>query len=409
MTPRARIFTTLGLIGALLTVVLVYLLLRRPKPPAWTPENSLIRATVPSLDDRGKVDALLRSLDRSLLYLESLPPGARQQFGPRSVSVQQLRDGLTDFRTHLQAAGFTEEFFRYVRDHFSFYRTAADDTLVTGYYEPRLHGALEPSGDYRYPLYGLPDDLISADLSAFPAFRRRTDLPPVLRGRLQEDHHLVPYYTRSEIDRLGALKGRGLEIAWIDDPVAVFFLHIQGSGVIELPDGGELQVSYAGSNGQPYRAIGRVLVDEGHLDLEDVSMQRIRDYLRSHPADAERIMDTNPSYVFFRTVTEGPVGALGQPLTAYRSIATDSRLFPRGALCFLATELPAFDPDGQVREWIDWHGFLLNQDTGGAIRGAGRVDLFTGHDPNSEQVAGHLRRAGTLYFLLPNPDPGGRP
>ncbi|MCP4230942.1 MAG: murein transglycosylase, partial [bacterium] len=193
---------------------------------------------------------------------------------------------------------------------------------------------------------------------------------------------------------------KDLEMVWIDNPVDVFFLQIQGSGIVYLDNGEKVRVNYAESNGHPYRAIGRLLLDKGVLTRENVSMQSIRKYLADHPGEMEEIFNYNPSYVFFREVAEGPVGSLGVPVTPYRSIATDRNLFPRGALCYIETEVPVFDEDGQVKEWKPYRGFVLNQDTGGAIRTPRRVDLFTGHGDASELVAGHMKQKGMFYFLI---------
>jgi membrane-bound lytic murein transglycosylase A len=222
-------------------------------------------------------------------------------------------------------------------------------------------------------------------------------------GRLQSGK-LVPYYSRAEIDTHGALSGRGLEIAWTKDPVDVFFLQIQGSGILQLPDGRRIQVGYAGQNGLPYRSIGRLLIDEGKIPPQEMSMQRLRRYLAEHPQQRDQIMAYNESYVFFRFLSTGPLGSLEVPVTAGRSIATDSRLFPRGALAFVYSERPVLDTSGRLLGWTPFLRFVLNQDTGGAIRGLQRVDLFFGADTQAAAQAGYMNSRGKLYFLtLKNP------
>ena len=217
----------------------------------------------------------------------------------------------------------------------------------------------------------------------------------------------MPYYSRAEIDHKGALRGRGYEIAWTKDPVDIFFLQIQGSGILQLPDGRRLQVGYAGQNGLPYRSIGRLLIDGGKIPREEMSMQRLRRYLAEHPAERDEIMAYNESYVFFRFVSKGPLGALEVPVTAGRSIATDLRLFPKGALGFIYSERPVLDLEGKLLGWTPFLRFVLNQDTGGAIRGPQRVDLFFGPDAQAGAEAGYMNSAGKLYFLaLKNPPPG---
>lgn len=336
----------------------------------------------------------------SLTYLERLEPAASFVFGREVFSVRQMKESLEDFREKLGEFGLTESFFRYVRANYTFYRGAADEVLFTGYYEALLKGSRERSEPYCYPLYMTPGDLVRVDLPLFSFYEKFTGLPKVLRGRLSGDRRVVPYYSREEIDGRNVLAGKGLEMLWIDNPVDVFFLHIQGSGIVELETGEKVRVNYDDSNGQPYRAIGRLMVERGMLTLENASMQSIRAYLEAHPEEMTEIFNYNPSYVFFREVKEGPMGCLGVPVTAFRSIATDRELFPDGALCFIETELPVFDSSGELKEWKPFRRFVLNQDTGGAIRTPGRVDLFTGHGEESELAAGYMKRSGNFYFLI---------
>ena len=243
--------------------------------------------------------------------------------------------------------------------------------LVTGYYEPVIEASERPSAEYGVPVLGLPDDLVEVRLEAFdPRYRGER-----LFGRV-DGRRLVPYWRRAEIDA-GRLAGRGLELAWARDPVDVFFMEIQGSGTLRFPDGREQRVGYAGANGRAYRAIGRLLIDEGHVPREAMSMQAIREWLRVHPGERQRVLQHNESYVFFRPLSGPPEGSLGRPLTPGRSVATDARLFPPGALAFLDTEQPERSPDGTVR-WVPLTRFVLNQDTGGAIRGRRARRLLLG-------------------------------
>jgi membrane-bound lytic murein transglycosylase A len=170
--------------------------------------------------------------------------------------------------------------------------------------------------------------------------------------------------------------------------------------MICLPDGKCFQVSYAQSNGRAYRSIGKLLIDSGKATRQDLSMQGIKKYLREHPEEAQEILNYNESYVFFRIVEEGPVGSIGVALTGGRSIATDQTIFPRGALAFIKSRKPVIGPDGDIRSWVPFSRFALNQDTGGAITGPGRVDLFCGRGREAEIMAGHLKEEGELYFLI---------
>lgn len=402
------------LLPLLLILLLVgYFLFFFPKEPReWTPEKALRLVPAPEISDSTDVESLARAIDYSLKYFERIeketgtqhPQSKMVSFGKEQVPVTHIKESLLDFKAQLMRYGLTREFFQYISQNYRFYQSAVqEEVLFTGYFEADLRGSLAPSPVYRWPLYRKPGDLYRVDLSSFSFFQKYKGLPRTLRGRLSAshtNHTIVPYYTREEIDYRQKLAGKGLEIVWIDDPIDVFFLHIQGSGIVTLDNGETLRVNYDESNGHPYRAIGRFLVQQEILTLENVSMQSIREYLEKHPDEMEEIFITNPSYVFFRVTDEGPMGATGVPVTAFRSIATDRYLFPQGALCYVETQLPVFDDRDKITGWQDYSGFVLNQDTGGAIRGPGRVDLFTGYGKKSQLIAGHMKQYGTFYFLI---------
>jgi len=199
------------------------------------------------------------------------------------------------------------------------------------------------------------------------------------------------------------LKGMNLEIAWLKDPLDVAFLHIQGSGRLKLPDGKVLLVHYQTSNGRPYRSIGRYMIEKEFLSREEMSMQAIRKYLTENPGVLEEVLNYNPSYIFFRQVENGPIGSIDVLLTPGRSIALDSRIFPKGALGFISSQKPLVNEKGELTGWTKFSRFVLNQDTGGAIKGAGRADIFWGSGPYAELAAGHLKHDGELYILIKKP------
>ncbi len=262
--------------------------------------------------------------------------------------------------------------------------------LVTGYYEPLLNGSRTPSRRYRYPLYGVPDDLLVVDLgSVYPELKNMR-----LRGRI-DGRRVVPYYNRAEIEN-GAAPLRGKELYWVDDAVELFFLQIQGSGKIRLPGGETMNVGYADQNGYPYKSIGKALVERGDLPLEKASMQGIKDWGKQNPDKLPELLNLNASYVFFRELPSslnGPLGALGVPLTAGRSIAVDARYIPLGAPVFLATTWPnSAKPLNRL---------MLAQDTGGAIRGAVRADFFWGFGKEAGKQAGSMKQSGKMWVLLP--------
>lgn len=380
--------------------LLIFFFLSMPRVVQWNPANAMKEVSPPKLADGNDPSGLVRALDFSLSYLDRLEENTQFHYGRQPVPLIQVRETLTDFKAKLQENGLTPVFFDYLRQHYQFFKSAAKQMQFTGYYEAMLNGSLEKSEQYPYPLYSKPEDLYRIDLSKFYFFEKYHGLPRTIRGRVMEGNTIVPYYSREEIDVNKRLAGKNLEIVYIDNPVAVFFLQIQGSGIVRLDTGETLRVNYADSNGHPYRAIGRLLLEQNVLTREDISMQAIRRYLEENPAKMQEVFNYNPSYIFFRTVADGPMGAIQVPLTPYRSIATDQHLFPKGVLCFIETEIPVFDEDGKIIEWRPKTAFVLNQDTGGAIRGPGKVDLFTGHGPASELVAGHMKQEGRLYFLI---------
>ena len=261
--------------------------------------------------------------------------------------------------------------------------------LFTGYYEAELRGSRTRNGPYRVPIYRRPDDLVTVDLGLFrPEWRGQT-----LVGR-QREGRIVPYATRSEIEA-GVLAGKGLELLWVDDPVDAFFLHIQGSGRIVLDDGGEMRVGFAGRNGHPYVAIGRELIERGAIPREQMSMQAIRAWLARHPDQAPALLASNPSFIFFRVIDgEGPVGAQGVTLTAGRSLAVDPAFVPLGVPIWMDTFDPR-DPQRPLRRLV------VAQDTGAAIKGAVRGDLFWGSGEVAAVAAGMMRARGRYFLLLP--------
>jgi membrane-bound lytic murein transglycosylase A len=268
--------------------------------------------------------------------------------------------------------------------------------LFTGYYEAELRGSREPSAVYHVPLYRTPPDLVSVDLSDFsPEFAGRTIAGKVVKGKLK------PYDDRAAIEK-GSLKDRGLELIWVDDPVDAFFLQIQGSGRITLDDGTVVRVGYANKNGHIYTAIGRELVKRGVMTPDQVSMQSLRAWLEANPAEAESLMDSNRSYVFFREIPgakadEGPLGAQSVPLTPGRSLAVDRKFVPLGVPVWL----DAGDPDDKSKPRL--RRLLIAQDTGGAIRGPVRGDVFWGWGKAAADRAGAMRDRGEYYILLPLP------
>ena len=288
---------------------------------------------------------------------------------------------------------------RFVESTFDAWAIASADGnaegMVTGYYEPVLAGSRTRGERFRVPVYGVPADLVAVDLeSVNPELKGMR-----LRGRIQ-GNRVIPYWTRAEIE---ARDGSGAPVvAWVEDPVELFFLQIQGSGQIELAPGERLRLGYGDQNGHPYRSMGRFLVDRQEMTLDQASMQNIKAWAAANPRKLREALDANPSYVFFREVAaaagkpgvpDGPLGTLGAPLSAGYSIAVDPRYVPLGAPVFLATTWPL---SAQPLERL-----MAAQDTGGAIRGAVRADFYWGSGGEAGSLAGRMRQRGRMWILWP--------
>ncbi len=272
---------------------------------------------------------------------------------------------------------------------------AEDRGLITGYYEPLLKGSRTKTSRFNVPLYARPDDLLVVDLGdLYPELKgkrvrgRIVDSPQAGQGK-----RVVPYFDRAQIEaEVASLK----PLAWVDDVVEAFFLQIQGSGLIELPDGKRMRVGYADQNGHPYRGIGRVLVDRGELRLEEASMQGIKGWIARNPGKATALLNENASYVFFREIdatAAGPLGSLGVPLTAERSMAVDTRFIPPGSMVYLATTYP--------NALVPLNRLMFAQDIGGAIRGVVRGDFYWGTGLKAGEQAGRMKQNAQMWVLWP--------
>ena len=350
-----------------------------PPPPQGVAEGLVLTArdfaALPGWGE-DRLSEALPALRRSCKALTKPPPD-------KPVGPDGLAGTVADWRIPCQAVdrvpdGDDAGLRAALTAHFVAFQVtdgAEASGLFTGYYEAELKGSLTPAQGYDWPLYRRPDDLVSVD------------------PKRSEDGKLAPYHSRAQIDA-GALAGRDLELLWVDDPVDAFFLHVQGSGRVTLPDGSARRVGFAGSNGLPFYAIGRALIDEGKVERDKMSMQAIRDWLRANPDQAKEIMERNERYIFFRLIEgEGPVGAQGVALTAGRSLAVDPRHLPLGAPLWLDTTWPA--SDRPLRRLV------VAQDTGSAIKGVLRGDLFWGFGEAALEQAGRMKQTGTYYLLLP--------
>nr|WP_243446288.1 murein transglycosylase A [Polymorphobacter fuscus] len=307
-----------------------------------------------------------------------------------SLRKREDRSGLTiagDWTAPCAAAAAATDAGEFFAANFTPVTIAAGNGFATGYFEPEIAGSRTAAPGFAAPFYRRPPNLVEADLGAFaPDLKGRK-----LRGRLAGTA-LVPYPARAEI-MAGALAGKGLELAFAADPYEAFFLEIQGSGRLRLPDGSIMRIGYDSQNGRGYVAIGKVLLDQGELPKGGVSMESILAWLRANPAKAPAILAANPSVVFFREITgDGPIGAMGVAVTPRISVAADPAFIPLGAPLAVATTLPGNRPLNAV---------MIAQDTGGAIKGANRIDLFMGAGPEARADASAQAAAAQVTVLLP--------
>lgn len=355
---------------------------------------------LPAVIDDLDAASLRTAIEQSLTFYSRVPPDRIYKLGEMQLRSDLLKATLVEFLRLLDAGDLRKET---IAESFDVYRfqpvEKQSGLLLTGYYEPILDGSLTADDTYRYPLYSVPADLLTIDLAAFDPEQYAGKS---LKGRL-DGTRVVPYFTREEIDGGGKLDSCDCAIAWLRDPVDVFFLQVQGSGMLRLGPDQFKRVGYAGANGRPYRSIGKYLVDQGLMSADQVSLQTIRSYLREHPEQRDEVLWYNPSYVFFRWVEQGPLGSLNVPLTSGRSIATDPQQYPKGSIALLQSLKPQLDAEGNPSSWEPFSRWVLNQDTGGAIKGAFRADLFCGSGEPAEHVAGRLKHPGDLFILLKKP------
>ena len=332
-------------------------------------------------------EALRPGLEDSLKYILRRPqnaicvnrPGLTLTWGQLGDSVAELIGLLSELDRDPRLVAARFQWFK-----------VAPKTLLTGYYEPWLDASMTQEGEYQYPLYGVPDDLKMINLGKFHHRWKGQSLV----YQMGEDG-IKPYHDREAIDGNDVLKGRGHEVAWAKDPVDIFFLQIQGSGRLNLTDGTEKHILYGGKNGHKYVSVGKLLINRGHVPREEMSMQRIREFMNANPDTARDLMFDNPSYVFFSLSDEGPYGSISSILTPRVSVAVDRTMIPLGSVLALKTALMDYEK-GEADQFMS---LVLAQDTGGAIQGT-RMDLFCGSGEEAESLAGHLQEDSEVFMLV---------
>lgn len=396
-------------------VLLTIILTNCARSPLKSPAEAM-RPFTKSLEikDDLSMDSLLEALKIHITYLNKTPSKSIK-FGSVVLDHADYAKALDILVTEITSAQ-QPDLSKIIKEYFDIYEVYGDkqwaDVYITGYYEPVIEGRLKPEGDYQQALYEYPKDLVIIDLGKYfdsylSSSSESWSRQRVLRGRLFEADnkrkYIVPYYDRQEIDELEKLKKSAKIIAYVK-PADAFFLQIQGSGAITLKSGKEVQVGYSGQNGHPYVPVGKFLFDI--IPKEKMSMQAIYQHLQSLPTEkAQELMNKNPSYVFFQKLNSRPLTYMGTPVVDGRTIATDFRLFPKGALALLQYPKPLISEstDGEQAsiEYMQSSRLVIDQDTGGAIRGPGRVDLFWGRGYEAGEVAGRLKGRGKLFYFVP--------
>jgi membrane-bound lytic murein transglycosylase A len=347
---------------------------------------------------------LIKAARKAIKYLETLPPGKTIRVADRDYGPALLVDSAKAVIDLAQKTKSADEFDAKVRETFDVFQSAGLDgtgrVVFSSYYQPLLRASLKKSEAYPYPLYRRPKDMVEVDLVAFG----KANGDSSLLGRLTKEGTVVPYYTRADIDRRKALAGKGLEIAWLKDRFDALDLHIQGSAILKFPDGRERLLKYAGTNARNYNSVGLTLVKAGVFARDEITHDKLREYLHKNPDAESWILASNPRYVFFELAPlpeDGePFGATEQSLVPARAIAVDPAFMPLGGLYFFTTTSPQTDKDGRLLAMAANARFAFGLDTGGAIKSPGRVDIYAGHGPQAAATARGQWADGKLYLLV---------
>ncbi len=377
-----------------------------PLPAAVSRFSSVVRlepSSFPKFEDDTDTASLHAAALESFVYYQSLPENQLFVLGQDTYTAQDMIASMAFLSILLENSPDPKDWLPVLQSSFTVYQSVGADpertVVFSSYYEPAIPARPARDKTYRFPLYGRPPDLVDVDLSQFdPSYQGMH-----VSGR-REGQALLPYPTRSDIDGRKIFQQAGLEIAWAKDPMDVLDLQIEGSGWLDFGNGNLKRVRYDGDNGRRYRSVGQYLISTGRIPAKKFSRKVFRQYMARHPKERQNLLSVNDRYVFFRvdTSTAAPsaYGNINVPLTPGRSIATDPKMFPKGALAWINTERAIVGKDDQIKGKRPLKRFMLNQDEGGAIQGPGRVDIFAGHGADAKSLATHLWDKGTLYFLI---------
>jgi len=327
-------------------------------------------------------------IHNSLSYLSK--PSSKQFFPLADITHDRAVASLRAMAQLLDSGLYGKKLQEAIRTRFEVYQSVGCDdmgtVLFTGYYTPIFDGSMTPSEKYKYPLYKQPTDLVKDDKGQ-------------ILGQKLADGSVQPYPDRREIEESGMLKGQ--EIAWLADPFEAYIAHVQGSAILRTPDGEQVTLGYAATNGHEYKSVARQMIDDGLVPAEGMSLKAMIDYFKANPQQIDTYVNRNPRYVFFRADSGNPRGCLNEPVIPFRSIATDKSIYPRACLAFIKTNLPR--PIGGTVRKSAYTGFALDQDAGGAIRAPGRCDVYMGTGDTAGKMAGQVYEEGKLYYLFLKP------
>ena len=368
----------------------------------WTPPQRtmpsagslvlLSPAEYPVFTDDMDFVGLDHAISQSLAYFGRIPGERVFKAAGTTFTKTEIERGLWKFKDFLAQNPTAAQLNDFIRQNFNVYqsagRTKDREIMYTGYFEPIYNGSLTQSDRFCHPVYSRPADLVIEQGSK-------------ATGRYNANNILVPYFTRAEIETLGVLNNKSEVLVWLESPLDAYFLHVQGSGRVVLPDGQSFHLNFDAKNGREYKSLGAVLIDGGHMTKEEMSMQGIYDFFARNPELCRPLLHQNASFVFFRAETEGPFGSLAVPITPGRTLALDRDVYPPGALLVALTQKPEIATDNTIIQWRPIMRLMLNQDTGGAIKGPGRADFFWGSGGFAAIAAGYMKHTGKLYLLLP--------
>lgn len=363
--------------------------------PEGAPALELVTDPVEFPDFRAMfadLESLDSALEASAEYMTK--PSSKQWFPVQEFTHSRVERSLAALREVVGKSQSPMEFAGFMRSNFDVYRSVGwngeGEVLFTAYYQPIFDGRRERGGAYVHPVYGLPEDLVK-DKDGTPLGRR-------------DGERVVSYFSRAELEANGHLDGQGLEVAWLESKLDAFIIHVQGSAKLRLEDGSFMYIGYAGKTDREYTSIGKELVADGKIPSDELSLAAIRGWFDQNPEELDEYLQRNESYVFFlETGPGGPWGSLGAPVTAWRTIATDKSVFPRASPCAVETVVPRLRSGGGLTQ-TPITTLVFDQDTGGAIRSAGRCDLFVGIGDEAERIAGHTQHEGRLFYFLVKED-----